>query len=417
MRPVREWGAIRWAGTHVLAMDTLLAAVMVAITLSIHLFDPERPDYTFRDPTWWTAVIVVAASTPLIWRRVHPISAALAAVGAQIGMELFDINGSGWVPAVLVMYALGAHSQGRPRVRAVVTIAVAVAALLGVGISRSEVSAGDAIGLSTLLGLSYLVGDRFQRRRDELSELAERADRAEHERELLAARRVTEERTRIARELHDVIAHSVSVMVLQAAGARRNIERDPAAAARLLTNVEGTGRAAMQELRQVLGVLRDASEDPTVRPLPRLADLGDLVESVDDVDVALTTTGSLDDLPAGTELAAFRVVQEALTNIRRHAGPVARVSIEVERHRDRLDLSVTDDGRGASTTINSEPGYGLIGMRERVVTVGGTLDAGPRRSGGWSVHAHFPLDATGGTVADATAAADADEPVSAIGAR
>lgn len=425
MRPVREWGAVRWARAHVLAMDALLAAPMLAITLSIHLFGPDRPDYTFRDPTWWTAVIVVAASVPLIWRRVHPVPAALAGVGIQIGLQLLDINGTGWVPAMLLLYALGAHARGRSRLRAGITIGLAIGTSLAVGFIVGEASrttetpptrtsAGDVIGSTTVLGVAYLVGDRFQRRRNEMSELAERA---EHERELLAARRVAEERTHIARELHDVIAHSVSVMVIQAAGARRNLERDPAAAARLLTNVEGTGRAAMQELRQVLGVLRDASEDSTVRPLPRLADLGDLVESVDEVEVALTTTGSLEGLPAGTELAAFRVVQEALTNIRRHAGPGANVSIGVERHHDHLDLSVSDDGRGASTTVTNGPGYGLIGMRERVVTVGGTLDAGPRRSGGWSVRAYFPLDATSGRVAGTVATADADEPVSAIGAR
>ncbi|CAN5632630.1 histidine kinase [soil metagenome] len=411
MRPVREWAAIRWAHAHVIVMDGLLAAVMVAITLSIHLFDPEHPDYTFRNPTWWTAIIVVAASAPLIWRRIYPIPAALAAVGIQIGIELFDINGTGWVPAVLVLYALGSHAQGRPRLRALVAIAVAVEVLLGIGITVEEVSVGDAIGLTTSLGVAYLVGDRFQRRRNEFADLAERADRAERERELMVARRVAEERTRIARELHDVIAHSVSVMVIQAGGARLNIERDPTAAVRLLANVEDTGRAAMQELRQVLGVLRDAGEDRTVSPLPRLVDLGTFVETVADIDVALTTTGSLDDLPTGTELSAYRVVQEALTNVRRHAGPIVRVSVEVARHADRLDVSIDDDGRGASATVSTPPGYGLVGMRERVTAVGGTLDTGPRRDGGWSVRAHFPLVSVPGVKRDVAVA-----PTPAVGA-
>jgi signal transduction histidine kinase len=158
-----------------------------------------------------------------------------------------------------------------------------------------------------------------------------------------------------------------------------------------LTNIENTGRQTMSELRQLLGVLRDGDDSATAAPVPSIGDLAALVGSATDLDVTLSTSGPLDEVPSGVAMSAFRVVQEALTNVRRHAGPHVTIDVRVERTEDRLDVSVEDNGRGAST--GQQRGYGLLGMGERVAAFGGTLRSGPRRAGGWQVRATFPLSA------------------------
>ncbi len=267
--------------------------------------------------------------------------------------------------------------------------------------------------------IAYVIGDNLQRRRHAVANLGERADRAERERELLARERVRDERTRIARELHDVIAHSLSVMVIQAGAARRQLPHDPQRAAEVLAAVESTGREAMDEMRRVLGVLRsDREPDVGLSPQPSLADLPDLIAASPDVPVHLHTEGSFAGLTPGVELSAYRVVQEAITNIRRHAGTVSSVDVWLRCEDGDLTVEVSDDGRRVWPDVSPElrasglvtvevreqaartwtdrlrlPGFGLIGMRERVSAFGGELTAGPRPEGGWSVRARFPAAA------------------------
>ncbi len=206
--------------------------------------------------------------------------------------------------------------------------------------------------------------------------------------------RVGEERTRIARELHDVVAHSLSVMVIQAAAARRQLTKNPDQATEALANIESHGRQAMNEMRRVLGVLRSDPENHAEwSPVPSLTDLPALLDADPDSRVTLEVRGFVGDLPPGVELAAYRVVQEALTNVRKHAGPEAAPAVTVDRLPDALIVAVVDHGRGASTRRpGPETGLGLLGMRERVASCGGRLDAGPRTGGGWQVRAQFPLD-------------------------
>ena len=244
--------------------------------------------------------------------------------------------------------------------------------------------------------MPFVVGDNVRRRRNELAELSERADRAERERELLALQRVGEERTRIARDLHDVITHSVSAIVIQAAAARRNVDRAPDDAVDLLANIEETGRRTISELRQILGVLHESDtenvNEAAASPVQSIVDIESLIDSASDLDVTLSTTGEIDTVPSGVATSAFHVVPEALTNARRHAGPHATIDVRVERTDDCLDVCIEDDGRGASAD-HQQSGYGLIGMGERVAAFGGTLRSGPRRAGGWQVRASFPLTA------------------------
>ena len=207
----------------------------------------------------------------------------------------------------------------------------------------------------------------------------------------MAHQHVQEERTRIARELHDVVAHSVSLMVIQTAAARRQLLADPQGVDASLAAIEETGRTAMQEMRRILGVLRDVSGDAPLSPQPGLSAIEGLTASASDLPVSVHAEGDLDHLPVGVELSAFRIVQEALTNVRRHAGPVQHVDVSMVRLENSLTVEVTDDGRGAAASDNGEPGFGLMGMRERVAAYEGQLYAGPRPGGGWRVRAIFPV--------------------------
>jgi signal transduction histidine kinase len=240
---------------------------------------------------------------------------------------------------------------------------------------------------------AIVFGDGVRRRRERAAELAERIERAERERELLTHQRVQDERTRIARELHDVVAHNVSLMVIQAAGARRQLASDAARADAALATVEDTGRLAMQEMRRILGVLRDDQGLIAVAPQPSLANIDELIGHAPDLPVSLHAATDLGVVPAGIELSAYRIIQESLTNVRRHAGKVDRVDVSVSRHNGSLVVEVTDNGRGASADSCREPGLGLVGMRERVAAFDGELSAGPRAGGGWRVRASIPLGA------------------------
>jgi signal transduction histidine kinase len=380
----------------------LLAALLLLASLIGHVAGPGDPDMgvgsTTRDPSWWTIALVVLTVAPIAWRRVAPLTVAAVVVTAQAVSEIAQVHGTGWISVLLAFYTVGAHTGGRRRT--VVTSAlfgeIALLFVAGALFDDEPIAA-----LLATLGMSiaaFLVGDHMQSRRRRVEELAERAERAERERELLARERVVEERARIARELHDVVAHSVSVMVIQAAAARRNLSARPDQATELLTMVETTGRQTMDELRRILGVLRDADGDTAGderAPQPTLAALPELVATDPDLPVELVVDGHVGELPPGIALSAYRVVQEALTNVRRHAGPVRRVRVHVTAAADHLDLRVDDDGRGAAadraTAAPEGTGFGLIGMRERIVALGGTLDVGPRRGGGWRVHARVPL--------------------------
>jgi len=398
VRPYREWPAVRWGRAHAFIVDIGFAGVLVAFSIVVHFHQRSTPLVDFRDPAWWTIALGVTACLPIAWRRSHPIPAVVAAVGFQILLESLRINGPGWLPVYVAIYSVGAHSYGRARlITAVLLTALFVGGGIWIVIDTDELTLIGVAAFLASVAVCFFVGDNMRRRRREISDLAARAETAERERELLASRRVADERTRIARELHDVVAHSVSVMVIQAAAAHRNLDRDRESSETLLVNIEETGRQTMRELRSILGVLRDADDDaPTTVPI--LGDLDALVTSIPDLDVRLERSGSMDAVPVGVALAAYRVVQEALTNAHRHGGPNVVVEVDVLCGAERVDVTVSDNGRGASTRAAESTGYGLLGMSERAAAFGGTLSAGPRRTGGWRVKATFPMPSAPGVV-------------------
>ncbi|MCF3169568.1 MULTISPECIES: sensor histidine kinase [Streptomyces] len=248
--------------------------------------------------------------------------------------------------------------------------------------------------------LAWVLGDSLRTRRAYFDQLEERAARLEREREAQSKVAVAAERARIARELHDVVAHNVSVMVVQADGAAYVMDAAPDQAKQALETISSTGRQALAEMRRLLGVLRtgDAPESGEYVPQPDVEQIEELVEQVRQtgLEVDFKVEGTPRPLPSGVELTAYRVVQEALTNTRKHGGPDAGASVRLVYFDDGLGLLIEDDGRGAAHELYEDggadgAGHGMIGMRERVGMVGGTLDAGPRPGGGFRISALLPL--------------------------
>ena len=376
-----------WLRTHPRQADALLAALLLAISLVFHF--TERGD-EYHDPSVWGVLLTVGATVPIAWRRQAPVAVLLVVVGFQGISEAFNFVGTGGAGVTIALYTLGSLRGGAVLWRVTAVLLPLMMAFVTLGVVRGDAPWQAIISTPVMFLGSLILGDNMRRRRERVAELAERAERAERERELLAHQHVHDERTRIARELHDVVAHSVSLMVIQTAAARRQLAVDPAKADAAMATVEDTGRTAMQEMRRILGVLRDEDGQQVRTPQPSLAHLDDLLATAPDLPVALHTHGDLTDVPAGIELSAYRIVQEAITNVRRHAGPVGHVDITVQRANGSLMVEVADDGRGASAAA-SPNGFGLVGMRERVVAYEGELLAGPRKGGGWRVRATFPV--------------------------
>lgn len=261
-------------------------------------------------------------------------------------------------------------------------------------------TAGYVVIMTVPFVLAWVLGDSMRTRRAYFSQLEERAARLEREREAQSKVAVAAERARIARELHDVVAHNVSVMVVQADGAAYVMDASPDQARQALETISATGRQALAEMRRLLGVLRtgDSPESGEYVPQPDVEQIEELVGKVRETGLAVDfkIEGTPRPLPSGVELTAYRIVQEALTNTRKHGGPDAGASVRLVYFDDGLGLLVEDDGRGAPHELYEDggadgAGQGMIGMRERVGMVGGTLDAGPRQGGGFRISALLPL--------------------------
>jgi signal transduction histidine kinase len=293
------------------------------------------------------------------------------------------------VGVLIALYTVGAWTD---RKRLLLWGSIAGVVLLAAALPdlTSELFGADVVRNIAVLAAAALLGDATRSRRAYVVEVERRAAEAERTREDDARRRVDEERLRIARDLHDVTAHSLSVIAVQSGAAAHVLDSDPEEARRSLTAIRDTSRNALQELRAMLGVLRGAEDDAApLAPTAGLARLGDLVRPLEDagVSVDVATEGEIGDVPAVVDASAYRIVQEALTNVLRHVGK-GRVGVTVRREEDALVLEVLDDG---PETGPGEEGHGIAGMRERVQALGGTFEAGPRQGGGWSVTARLPV--------------------------
>jgi signal transduction histidine kinase len=377
---------LRAAGVWLAAIDPRIADGLLALLLTAAGF-AETGGPTTPGPG---EVFIPVVTVPLVFRRSQPLP-AFAAQFVGI-MATYHQNGVATVAAFVVgAYSLGGHARRRAfSVGAVAIAASVVAVVFGQGV----VPPIPAAALPFLLLLpAWLLGWALRVQRLRAEALHERALRLEREREIATARAVASERTRIAHELHDVVAHTVSVMVVQAGAARQVLRQSPDAAGESLLSVEASGRDALRELRHLLVLLGEDAGEPVLSPQPGAAQLGALIERMVAAGqpVELRVTGEPRALPAGLDLAVYRVAQEALTNALKYARG-ARTEVRLDYGVGELCLEVLDEGEASPTPGVAEGGgRGLVGMRQRVAMYGGELQAGLRPGRGFAVRARLPL--------------------------
>ena len=376
-------------GTDAVLAGVILAASLVEIGAS-------SAEWSAAAPV--EVALALLCSVPLVWRRSHPlvvavvVAAGVLAAGAVVAPDQgpFEV----FVAYVIALYSVGVHAQKQAGVRVLTAISVAgalcwfAASRVGDGAHYGDWFPGIVWGV-----FAWGVGRVIRRSSERMRKLERLTVELEAERDARAREAVTVERARIARELHDVVAHNISVMGVQAAAASRIMQGDEPEVRAALTAIETTGRETVDEMRRMLGILRRSDDELALAPQPSLRDLDALVEQVRaaGLDIEARIEGEPRMLPAGLDLSAYRIVQEALTNALKHAAP-ARVEVVVRYAEDAVVIEVSDDG--SAPAVGRGTGSGLVGMRERVALFGGELRAGKRVEGGWALHATLPIGAT-----------------------
>lgn len=342
----------------------------------------------------------LAFALPLAWRRSNParaitVASAAAVTLAAIGMTPADQDSS---ILILAFYPFSAAASGN-RCDAVVSVAVAILTAVLVGVFDGSY---DFIFPVIFVSLAALAGRAYGRRSSLARELQASNEEIERDREQRARRAIAAERRRIARELHDVVAHGISLMVVQAGAGRRALDPDPERAERALEVIESTGRQSLEEMRRTLEVLGSSADRSTTAPQPGLAGLEDAVEQAraSGLGAVLRVEGERPPVSTGLELMLYRMVQEALTNAVRHAGPGSGCEVKLSWYPELVEVEVVDDGCGQPLRGVAGSGHGLAGMRERVALFGGQLRAGPRPSRGFAVRASIPLGAEEATASE-----------------
>ena len=396
-------GAV-WA--RLVALRPPLADVMLAGGVLV-VAQVETWMTTSFQPKLPLALLAVAITVPLAWRRRAPFGALLA-----VGVAGWVLS-AGWpelnalytfIVVVVAVFSVGAYAEPRRAAVgcALVLLTFWVGALQDNARHPGRRGPSDVVFVSVVFGGAWLLGRALRGRGQQAAQLQQRAAQLEADQQAQARAAVAAERARIARELHDVIAHSVSVMVIQAGAAEQLLEDTPERARGPLEAVQDTGRQTIVELRRLLGILREDGQELSLAPQPGLAGLELLLGEMRQagLPVQLRVEGQPWPLPPGVDLAAYRIVQEALTNTLRHAGPAqAEVIVRYQDH--AVELEVLDDGHGPEPGDGADGarGHGLVGMRERVALYGGTLEAGPRvtttgtAGTGYAVRARLPTDA------------------------
>jgi signal transduction histidine kinase len=341
------------------------------------------------------AALVAAYSLPLLAARRRPTPVAVVvALAAFTEYQLDFEGGQAWFAVLLAVYALGRYATPREAAAGLVAVAMSVLAVDIPRLRDSEPLENVVPGW-VVIALIFGLGSWIRTRQAETANLLERAESLEREREEATRAAVADERARIARELHDLVAHSMAVTVVQSQGAQRVLEADPAAARDAMAAIERLSRQGLDELRRLLGLLKEHETESPLDPPPSLARLDELISQLRQagLDVTVYVDGERNGIPAGVDLSAYRVVQEGLTNALKHAGTGARVEVGLTYRPNAVEVVVVDDGGEGEAGVGGA-GRGLIGMRERVALYGGSLEAAPRPGGGFELRARLPWGAT-----------------------
>jgi signal transduction histidine kinase len=392
----RDWSTVRNVTEHAWPFlkrewFTLLVVVgMVEAGLQVIVM---RDDKAAPTISLWIAVpLVVIMLAPLLWWRRFPFGAPAAvfvigAVESFVDGQLGMFTVATFIGVMAAVFLFGILEDRR---QAVAGLAIALGAAGVVTLNDPGQGWSDYAGVVLLFSIAWLAGLAIGRKLEQASAAQERAERLEREREAEARAAVAEERARIARELHDVVGHSVSVMTVQASAVRRRLTPDQEQEREALEIVEQTGREALAEMRRLVGVLRRPEEAPALAPQPSLEHLDRLVAQAREsgLPVELRIEGEPTQLPPGVDLTAYRLVQEGLTNAIKHAR-ASKADVVVRYGDGTVEVVVTDDGPGGGD--GGGGGHGLVGMRERVTVYGGELEAGPRPEGGYSLRARLPV--------------------------
>jgi len=392
-----------WINTYPLVTDSIITLVLIGLSMYNLMMGWE---FTQPVPLVVAVILTLALLVPLVCRRRFPLIVLIAITVVMAVYRNLDIP-EGTFTAYAFLFAFfsaGAYGSRRWRnwIRSFSIVATIVSLVYLIFYVNDTWSFPRATLFPQLFaiffnlflfGAAWWIGDIFRIRRDREMQLEERTKQLEIEREENARRAVLDERVRISRELHDVVAHHVSVMGVQAGAARRVLEKQPQKAQEALELIEQSSRQAVNELYRLLGFLRHEQQEDTLKPQPSLLALPDLVSSMNQAGLPVTITikGKECVLPPGVDLSAYRIIQEALTNTLKHAGP-ARAMVTIRYNKGSLELEIIDDGRNFIPEKQREgKGRGLVGMRERVILLGGVFEAKKIEGAGFSVKAKLPL--------------------------
>jgi signal transduction histidine kinase len=387
---------VHWVGrlSHVVRkdpLDLLIACVAAQVALGIGL-GRDSADAP-QAPLWVSIPAAVLVVLPLFARRRYPFGAPvtvwiLAAAASFVDGRAMVFAAGTSVAGMIAAFLLGNLADAR---RARFGLVLVVGSAATVAYNDPSHAAGDVVFAPVLFGLIWIVGYALRERAVQAASAEQRAAQMEREGEERERRVIAEERARLAREMHDVVGHGVSVMTVQAAAVRRRLTPEQSREREALLAVEQTGREALAEMRRLVGVLREAPNAPELAPPPGLGQVPKLLTQVREtgLPVDLTIEGDPVRLPAGVDLTAYRVVQEGLTNAIKHAH-ARRAEVHVRYAPDRVEVEVHDDGDGAGA---GGGGHGLVGMRERIAVYDGELEAGPCAEGGYRVRASLPVRA------------------------
>lgn len=377
-----------------LITDTALALGMLVLSIGAVTIWTADDDVATRPLDALAFVMMAAQTLPIILRRRYPVP-VLVFITLAFMIDRGLNYPSNWAFFGL-SFAIFTVGQQLPPKRSLLVGGVIIDVILGwtlIGVLTYDVSPFALASELAVLAFPFLVGRESYFREQRLVELETRALQAEHEREQQAAEAVNLERIRIARELHDVVAHEITVMTIQSAAARRVLAKDPEQADGAMQSAEDAGHRALTEIRRLLGMLR-TSDPKSTGPQPGLNALDSLVAQMNDAGLPTTlhVDGKVRPLPLGVDINAYRIIQESLTNTLKHGGPDTHAEISVEYDRDTLTIDVSDDGRGAAAGGETpSSGQGLVGMQERAALLDGELHAGPRPGGGYRVNARIPI--------------------------